>query len=453
MPFNLNLYPVLGALALLTACGSKSGDDAKKAEADAPGQAAAPAAPANPDQISVSPAQEQAAGITFGTFERQNMTTEVQANGSVEVPPQNRVSITAVMGGYVQTVLVLPGERVRAGATVATLRSPEYLTMQETYLQSKAKVRFLAEDLERQRILDVEDVGAKRKLQMARADYASEQATLRATAAQLRLLGISVARLDATGQIVQSVPLTSPIAGYVKAVNINPGQYVGPQDVLVEVLNRDDLHLELKVFEKDVAQVKVGQKILFKVQNTGRDEELTARVFLVGKAFDDDARTVRVHAHLEPERTDLLPGQFVAARIQTAGARCAPARRSPNPGRRAELHLPRRGPGFGPHRVPPREGARQPAPARRRGRDRARPAARHHEAGAQRRLFPRRRAAQRRRRRLSSLDFAVRAGAQRAGGMQRLLLRDARCAPARTTKSKLHFWAIRPCGGGGSEPS
>lgn len=186
-------------------------------------------------------------------------------------------------------------------------------------MQSKAKVRFLAEDLERQRILDVEDVGAKRELQLARAGYATEQAALRA--AQLRRLGISVARLDATGQLVPSVALTSPIAGYAKAVNSNPGQYVGPQDVLLEVLNRDDLPLELKVFEKDMAQVKVGQKILFKVQNAGRDEELTARVFLVGKAFDDNARTVRVHAHLEPERTDLLPGQFVAARIQTAGAR------------------------------------------------------------------------------------------------------------------------------------
>ncbi|RZK54236.1 MAG: efflux RND transporter periplasmic adaptor subunit [Hymenobacter sp.] len=320
MSFNPNHYLLAASLALLTTCGSKGGGDAQKADA-ADQKAAAPVPPANPDQVLVSPAQEKAAGITFGTFERQNMTTEVQANGSVEVPPQNRVSITAIMGGYVQTVAVLPGEHVRAGATVATLRSPEYLTLQQNYLQSKAKVRFLAEDLERQRILDVEDVGAKRKLQLARADYATEQATLRATAAQLRLLGISVSHLDATGQLVQSVPLTTPIAGYVKAVNINPGQFVSPQDILVEVLNRDDLHLELKVFEKDVAQVKVGQKILFKVQNANRDEELTARVFLVGQAFDDNARTVRVHAHLEPERRDLLPGQFVAARIQTAGAR------------------------------------------------------------------------------------------------------------------------------------
>jgi cobalt-zinc-cadmium efflux system membrane fusion protein len=319
MYFNLKFYVLAGSLVLLAACQSKP--DAGASQPVAPAPAGAPAAGAGADQVAVSPAQQQAAGIELGSFERQNMTTEVQANGSVEVPPQNRVSITAIQGGYVQSVAVLAGERVAAGAVVATLRSPEYLTMQQTYLQSKARVRFLAEDLERQRILDVEDVGAKRKLQQARADYASEQATLRATAAQLRLLGISVARLDATGQLATSVPLTTPIAGYVKAVNINPGQYVNPQDVLVEVLNRDDLHLELKVFEKDVAQVKVGQKILFKVKNAGRDEELTARVFLVGQAFDDDARTVRVHAHLEPERRDLLPGQFVAARIQTAGAR------------------------------------------------------------------------------------------------------------------------------------
>jgi cobalt-zinc-cadmium efflux system membrane fusion protein len=306
---------LLVAAGLLASCQGKPENASKTA---AP--AAAPTPPANPDQVTVGAAQVQAAGIELGTFERQNMTTEVQANGSVEVPPQNRVSITAVLGGYVQAINILPGQHVAAGTVVATLRSPEYLTLQQTYLQSKARVRFLSEELERQRILDVEDVGAKRKLQQARADYATEQATLRTTAAQLRLLGISVARLDA-GTIVSSVPLTTPISGYVKAVNINPGQYVNPQDVLVEVLNRDDLHLELKVFEQDVTRVRPGQKILFKVQNAGRDEQFTARVFLVGKAFDDNAHTVRVHAHLEPERSDLLPGQFVAARIQTAGAR------------------------------------------------------------------------------------------------------------------------------------
>ena len=305
--------------ALLAACSGKKTPETS-ASPPAHAQPAAAAKPASPDEVTLTAAQQRAAGIETGPFERQNLTTDVQATGSIEVPPQNRASISAVLGGYVQAVNVLPGQPVRAGAVLATLRSPEFLTLQQNYLQSRARVQFLAQELQRQRILDVEDVGARRKLQQAQADFASEQAAVRAGAAQLRLLGLPVARIN-TGYVAPSVALTTPVGGTVKAVNINPGQYVNPQDVLVEVLNRHDLHLELKVFEQDVARVKVGQPILFTVQNRGTPEEFRARVFLVGQAFEDNARAVRVHAHLEPERADLLPGQFVAARIQTGAAR------------------------------------------------------------------------------------------------------------------------------------
>jgi len=276
--------------------------------------------PGHADEVRITAAQQRAAGIEIGSFQRQDVTNDVQASGTIEVPPQNRASISAVLGGYVLAVRVLPGQPVRAGAVLATLRSPDFLKLQQDYLQSRARVTFLAQELERQRVLDAEDVGAKRKFEQARADYASEQAAVRTGAAQLRLLGLSVERLNG-GYIAASVPLATPIGGTVKAVNINPGQYVSPQDVLVEVVNNHDLHLELKVFEQDIARVKVGQLILFTVKNRGSDERFRARVFLVGKSFDDDARVVRVHAHLEPERADLLPGQFIAARIQTGAAR------------------------------------------------------------------------------------------------------------------------------------
>lgn len=306
---------VLLLALLLTACNSPSSETATK---DAP--ATTTDKPTSPDQLTLTPAQTQAAGIEIGTFDRQEMTTDVVANGLIDVPPQNMASISAVMGGYVQTVNVLPGEFVKRGGTVAVLRHPDYLQLQQNYLQSRARLRFLQQELDRQQVLDAEDVGAKRKLQQARADYQTEQAALRTLAAQVRMLGLSVARLDG-GHIAPTVPLTAPVGGFVRAVNINPGQYVGPQDVLVEVVDRSDLHLELKVFEKDIARVKVGQRILFNIPNSSSPDNMTARVFLVGKAFDDNDRTVSVHAHLEPERDDLLPGQYVSARIQTGGRR------------------------------------------------------------------------------------------------------------------------------------
>ncbi len=306
-------YRLLPLLVLLAAC---HGPDAPKTAAPA----APPPKPANPDEVTLSRAQQRAAGIVLGPALRENVTTAVEASGSIEVPPQNRASVSAIRGGHVEAVRVLPGQPVRAGAVLATLRNPEFITLQQDYQQRLARLTFLAQDLARQQVLDAEDVGAKRKLQQARADYASEQAAGRAGAAQLRLLGLPVARI-AGGYLAPTVALVAPIHGTVKAVNINPGQYVTPQDVLVEVMNRDDLHLELNVFEQDVARVQVGQLIRFTVKNRGTDEEFRARVFLVGKAFNDNARTVRVHAHLEPERDDLLPGQFVLARIQTGRAR------------------------------------------------------------------------------------------------------------------------------------
>ncbi len=314
----IGLRVVLVVLAgSLAACGGSATSKPEDAKAAAP-----PAAPANPDQITISAAQARAAGIVLGGYTRQNMASEVLASGMIDVPPQNIVSISAVLGGYVQAVRVLPGQFVKKGAVVAVLRHPDYLKLQQDYLQSRAKSQFLAQDLERQRILDAEDVGAKRKFQQAQADYKTEQAAQRSLAAQLAQLNISAAQLGASGRIQPTVALTTPLGGYVKKVSINPGQFVNPADVLVEVVDRSDLHLQLKVFERDIARVQLGQPILFTVPARGpASPVLRARVFLVGKAFDDNARTVAVHAHLEGRDADnLLPGQYVAARIQTAGA-------------------------------------------------------------------------------------------------------------------------------------
>ncbi|MDQ2772238.1 MAG: efflux RND transporter periplasmic adaptor subunit, partial [Bacteroidota bacterium] len=200
---------------------------------------------------------------------------------------------------------------------------PEYLKLQQDYLQTQARIDYLQQETNRQQILNDEDVGARRKLQQATSELHTEQAAAGSLAAQLRLIGLNPGTVSA-GNIRPSVPLIAPIGGYVKAVMVNPGQFVNPQDVLVELVDRSDLHLELKVFERDIAKVKVGQDILFTVPAQGAGTRpLPATVFLVGKAFDDDGRTVSVHAHLHDTGPDalatatLLPGQYVSARIIT----------------------------------------------------------------------------------------------------------------------------------------
>ena len=307
----------IALLPFVIACGSK----AEKA-ADKP----APAPPRAPDEVFLTKAQVQAAGIQLGTFTRRDLGTEVQATGQVDVPPSHRVSVTAVMGGYVERLPVLPGQHVARGSVLATLRNPDYLKLQQDYLQSRARIVFLTQETGRQQVLNDEDVGARRKLQQATAELRTEQAAAGSLAAQLRLIGLRPEAVRA-GSPSPTVPLRAPIGGYVKAVLVNPGQFVNPQDVLMELVDRSDLHLELKVFERDIAKVKVGQEIRFRVPAQGAGAPLLpATVFLVGKAFDEGGRTVSLHAHLPDAgpaaaaTAALLPGQYVSARILTGRA-------------------------------------------------------------------------------------------------------------------------------------
>jgi cobalt-zinc-cadmium efflux system membrane fusion protein len=303
--------PYLALLPFFIACGKKAAE-----------KPAAPP-PRAPDEVFLNKAQLQAAGIELGTFTRRNLGTEVQATGQIDVPPSHRVSVTAIMGGYVEHLPVLPGQFVSRGTVLATLRSPEYLKLQQDYLQSQARIVFLKQETARQQTLNDEDVGARRKLQQATSELRTEQAAAGSLAAQLRLIGLKPESLSATS-IRPNAPLTAPISGYIKTVRVNPGQFVNPQDVLIELVDRSDLHLELKVFERDITKIKIGQDILFRVPAQGADAQpLPATVFLVGKAFDDDGRTVPVHAHLHDTGPDaaataaLLPGQYVSARIIT----------------------------------------------------------------------------------------------------------------------------------------
>ncbi|GAB3580120.1 efflux RND transporter periplasmic adaptor subunit [Hymenobacter daeguensis] len=311
----MKFLPYLALLPFFIACGKKADETAAQKPAAPP--------PRAPNEVFLSKAQLQAAGIELGTFTRRALGTEVQATGQIDVPPSHRVSVTAVMGGYVERLPVLPGQHVMQGSVLATLRNPDYIKLQQDYLQSQARIVFLKQETARQQVLNDEDVGARRKLQQATSELRTEQAAAGSLAAQLRLIGLKPERITATS-IRPSVPLIAPISGFVKAVLANPGQFVNPQDVLIELVDRSDLHLELKVFERDIAKVKVGQDILFRVPAQGADARpLPATVFLVGKSFDDDGRTVPVHAHLHDTGPDaaataaLLPGQYVSARILT----------------------------------------------------------------------------------------------------------------------------------------
>ncbi|MCC9137524.1 efflux RND transporter periplasmic adaptor subunit [Pontibacter silvestris] len=263
--------------------------------------------------VRMSPAQINAIGLKLGPLQNRNLTGTVKVTGELEVPPQSKASISATVGGNVQEIKVIEGDRVRKGQTLALLTHPELVQMQVDLQEAASRLQYLEQEYNRQQRLYEQKVGSGRDLQEATSNYNTNKAQVEGLKSRLRILGLNTGSI-LSGRIYQSVPVVSPLSGYVQKVYMNIGEYVSPQQQMLTVVDRSQLHADLMVFEKDVANVKVGQKVSFTVANAA-GREYTATVYNMSPAFEEDVRAVHLHADIEGSTESLIPGMYIEGRI------------------------------------------------------------------------------------------------------------------------------------------
>jgi cobalt-zinc-cadmium efflux system membrane fusion protein len=213
----------------------------------------------------------------------------------------------------VQSVDVIEGDKVRKGQVIARLSNPEFITMQQEYLSAKGNISFLENDYLRKKELLKDGITSSKSFQQSEAAYFQGKSNLNASKARLQLMGVNVSSLD-KGEIVSTIPIIAPINGHIQNVEINIGKFVIPEQEMFEIIDNEYLHLGLKVFEKDIDQVTIGQKVTFAL-TTRPDKIYNAEIFAVGKAFDMQTRAVKVHAKIVGNHEGLLTGMFVDARV------------------------------------------------------------------------------------------------------------------------------------------
>lgn len=284
---------------VLLACGSAPKKEPAKEEVQA-------------DVVQLTSAQLATAGIETGVVEKKTINAELKVNGMVDVPPQNIVSVSFPLGGYLKTSKLLPGMHVNRGEVIAIMEDPALVQLQQDYLMAQARLVYLEQDLARQRMLNENKVNADKVYQQAQADHTAQKVLVKGLGEKLRLIGMNPDKLT-ENTISRSVPVYSPINGFVSKVNVNIGKYVNPADVLFELINPDDMHAALTVFEKDIARVKPHQKVMVTFVDEP-DNEYECEVLLVTRNVDAD-RSALVHCHFEKQPDRLLPGMFLNARI------------------------------------------------------------------------------------------------------------------------------------------
>lgn len=239
----------------------------------------------------------------------------VPASGYLEALPQNWHTIHVSIGGTIRDLHLLPGDRVQQGTLLFRIWNPDLLQIQEDYLTASASLKFLEDDYERQKMLATENVAAKKVFLKAESDFLATRARVLALEARLAQVHIDREHLR-EGNIVSSVAITSPISGFVAKVDGNNGKFVNPETPIMEIVETSPLLLSLQVFEKDIAHVKEGQVVRFRIPEVTA-EVFEAKVAKTGKTLDEN-RTVNIHALVTPDPgLGLLPGMFVKAGIIT----------------------------------------------------------------------------------------------------------------------------------------
>ncbi|WP_276134266.1 efflux RND transporter periplasmic adaptor subunit [Polluticoccus soli] len=258
--------------------------------------------------VSLTEDQLKAANITIGQVEMKNLTSSISVSGTLEVPSQNKAFITSLVGGVLRSINIQPGSYVRKGQTIGTIANTEVSNIQQELISINARIQYSNQELDRQRELVRGNAAPYKNVQRIESELKGLRAQRSALQRQLSTLGVS------TGSISSTLAIKAPISGTISEITSQIGSNIDPNAPIAEIINNSELHLDLFVYEKDLPKVAPGQIIHFTLTNNP-GQEYDARIYSIGTAFVNETRAVPVHAHVINDKTGLIEGMSVTARI------------------------------------------------------------------------------------------------------------------------------------------
>ncbi len=266
----------------------------------------------NQNTVQMSDKQLESIGLTTTTIQEKTMQKLIRLNGKVEIAPSHISSISSIMGGHIKSINVINGSHFSKGQVLAVVEDPQFIQLQQDYLVTKAQLESARLNLSRQKDLNITKATSDKTLQTAQADYSTLNATLRGLEEKLRIIGINAKGLNSSN-IRSRINVYAPFSGFVSKILVNNGQYINPSDTLFELINPTGLLLELKVFENDVNDIKIGQQILV-YNNQNPDKKSTAKIVSIVPSIENGGSSIAV-SKLSASNPEFIKGMYINAEV------------------------------------------------------------------------------------------------------------------------------------------
>ncbi len=265
------------------------------------------------DHIELNQAQRGLMDLVIGMPQARVVAGDLEISGRLEVAPQNEAAITSMIGATIKEIKVIEGDEVKKGQVLAYMHHPNLIELQTKYQEAYHAYLLAYKKWKREKSLYEEQAASGKQFEQSTYEYNNAKSHKEGLAARLSLIGIDPTKLEG-GKIMDRVPIKSPLSGFVLKVKVKTGQFVQADRTLFEVFNREHMHADFMVFEKDIHRVKEGQQILFTTSSLP-GKEFYCEVYSAGKAFEEDPKAVHVHADIKNKSNELLPGMYVKGSI------------------------------------------------------------------------------------------------------------------------------------------
>ncbi len=259
--------------------------------------------------------QRHALNIKLGKINMRNMSATIHTNGILKVSPTDKAEITSFMGGNVKSIKVFQGNKVRKGQVLATLEHPNFIQLQQEYIEAANNYHFSKIDFERQKELYENEASSAKIFQKSEAEFNNYKAKYEGLQIKLKMLNMNYKSIE-EGKLETELRIISPISGYVNKIDISLGSFVDAATKKFSISNNNNIHADLLVYEQDIPNIKIEQKARLQLA-TMPDIELTAHIFSIAKEYQKDSKAVLVHARIDNAPDKLISGSYVNATIFT----------------------------------------------------------------------------------------------------------------------------------------
>ena len=273
------------------------------------------------DNIPVTQQQFKTVDLRLGEMQPRELDATIQASGQLVLRAQSMGDVASLMGGIVKTILVKEGQSVKKGQVVATIENTDVVSLQREYYSAYKDAEMARLEMQRQQTLQQSGAGVKKTLQQAQKDYKVAEASVVGIGRQLQQMGISV-KAVAGGRFTTVFPVHAPISGTVSQLTASLGSYTDMQTPLMKIRDNRAVEADLNVFERDLAKVKAGDRVLLSLTNQP-GVKVSGTIYGINQYFNDGTKAVAAHVRLDPQNgARLFDGMYVQGNIATGRQLC-----------------------------------------------------------------------------------------------------------------------------------